>query len=149
VTTAAPRPTRALLAALVLAASLLTGCLLAPDDTRAARGMELAIQDDALFVQGNKRFGGDRAFDYARQLGITRIRVNLLWAYTMPRSQYNARRKPSAITYDFTQIDQLIDRAASNGMRPRLMKASNCSSFWEETNPLSRRANAWPRTPSP
>jgi cellulase (glycosyl hydrolase family 5) len=132
VTTAAPRPTRALLGALVLAASVLTGCLLAPDDTRAARGMELAIQDDALFVQGNKRFRGDRAFDYARQLGVTRIRVNLLWAYTMPRSQYNARRKPAAINYNFTQIDQLIDRAASNGMRVHLSL----------TGPAPRWANA-------
>ena len=118
--TAAPRPTRALLAALVVAASLLTGFLLAPGDARAARGMELAIQDDSLFVQGNKRFKGNKAFDYAKQLGVTRIRVNLLWAYTMPRQQYNARRKPASINYDFTQIDRLIDRAASNGIRIHL-----------------------------
>jgi hypothetical protein len=132
VTTAAPRPTRALLAAVVLAASVLTGCLLAPDDTRAARNMELAIQDDALFVQGNKRFRGNRAFDYAKQLGVTRIRVNLLWAYTMPKSQYNARRKPAAINYNFTQIDQLIDRAAPNGIRVHLSL----------TGPAPRWANA-------
>ncbi len=118
--TAAPRPTRGLLAALVVAASLLTGFLLAPGDARAARGMELAIQDDSLFVQGNKRFKGNKAFDYAKQLGVTRIRVNLLWAYTMPRQQYSARRKPATINYDFTQIDRLIDRAASNGIRIHL-----------------------------
>ena len=118
--TAAPRPTRGLLAALVVAASLLTGFLLAPGDARAARGMELAIQDDSLFVQGNKRFKGNKAFDYAKQLGVTRIRVNLLWAYTMPKQQYNARRKPATINYDFTQIDRLIDRAASNGIRIHL-----------------------------
>ena len=130
--TVAPRPTRGLLAALVVAASLLTGFLLAPGDARAARGMELAIQDDALFVQGNKRFRGDRAFDYARQLGVTRIRVNLLWAYTMPRNQYNARRKPAAINYNFSQIDSLIDRAASNGIRVHLSL----------TGPAPRWANA-------
>jgi hypothetical protein len=120
VSTAAPRPTRALLAALVVAASLLTGILLAPGDARAARGMELAIQDDSLFVQGNKRFQGNKAFDYAKQLGVTRIRVNLLWAYTMSRQQYNARRKPATINYNFTQIDDLIDRAAANGIRIHL-----------------------------
>ncbi len=130
--TAAPRPTRALLAALVVAASLLTGLLFAPGDARAARGMELAIQDDSLFVQGNKRFRGNKAFRYVKQLGVTRIRVNLLWAYTMPRPQYNARRKPATINYDFTQIDQLIDRAASNGIRIHLSL----------TGPAPRWANA-------
>jgi hypothetical protein len=117
VTLAAPRSTRALLTALAVAAAVLAGCLVAPADSRAARGMELAIQDDALFVQGNKRFRGNKAFDYARALGVTRIRVNLLWAYTMPKSQYNARRKPSSLTYNFSQYDQLIDRAARNGIR--------------------------------
>jgi hypothetical protein len=132
VSLAPPRPTRALLAALVLAASVLTGCMLAPDDTRAARGMELAIQDDALFVQGHKRWKGDKAFAYARALGVTRIRVNLLWAFTMSKPQYNARRKPSVITYEFSQIDQLIDRAAANGIRIHLSL----------TGPAPRWANA-------
>jgi len=120
VSTSAPRPTRALLAALVVAASVLTGFLYAPADTRAARNMELAIQDDSLFVQGNKRVRSSKAFSYAKQLGVTRIRVNLLWAYTMSKRQHNARRKPSTINYNFTQIDNLIDRAASNGIRIHL-----------------------------
>jgi hypothetical protein len=132
VTLAAPRSTRALFTALVLAATVLAGCLIAPGETRAARGMELAIQDDALFVQGNKRFRGNKAFDYAKSLGVTRIRANLLWAYTMPKAQYNARRKPSTITYDFSQIDQLIDRAAANGIRIHLSL----------TGPAPRWANA-------
>jgi hypothetical protein len=132
VSLAPPRPNRALLATLVLAASLLTGCMIAPDDTRAARGLELAIQDDALFVQGNKRWKGDKAFDYARALGVTRIRVNLLWAFTMSKPQYNARRKPAAITYEFSHIDQLIDRAAANGIRIHLSL----------TGPAPRWANA-------
>jgi Cellulase (glycosyl hydrolase family 5) len=132
VSTAAPRPTRALLAALVVAASLLTGLLFAPGDARAARGMELAIQDDSLFVQGNKRFKGNKAFTYAKQLGVTRIRVNLLWAYTMSSRQYNARRKPATINYNFTEIDRLIDRAASNGIRIHLSL----------TGPAPRWANA-------
>ena len=49
-TAVSPRPARALLAALVAAAAMLTGCLFAPNDSNAARGMELAIQDDSLFV---------------------------------------------------------------------------------------------------
>ena len=132
VTVGAPRPARALMAAIVAAAAVLAGCLFAPDDTRAARGMELAIQDDALFVQGNSRWPGDKPFDYARAIGVTRIKVNLLWAYTMPESQYDVRRKPAAINYNFTQIDSLIDRAASNGIRVHLSL----------TGPAPRWANA-------
>jgi Cellulase (glycosyl hydrolase family 5) len=131
VTSAVLRPVRALLVALA-AAAVLTGCLLAPDDTRAARGLELAIQDDATFVQGSKRWSGDRPFDYAKALGVTRIRVNLLWAYTMPPEQYEARQRPATITYDFTQIDSLIDRAAAHGIRIHLSL----------TGPAPRWANA-------
>jgi hypothetical protein len=132
VTLAAPSTNRALLTALVLAAAVLTGSLIAPADSRAARGMELAIQDDALFLQGNKRFRGNKAFDYAKSLGVTRIRVNLLWVYTMPKSQYNRRSKPATINYNFSQFDRLIDRAAANGIRVHLSL----------TGPAPRWANA-------
>jgi hypothetical protein len=132
VTLAAPRSNRALLTALVLAAAVLTGSLITPGESRAARGMELAIQDDSLFVQGHKRFRGNKAFDYAKSLGVTRIRANLIWAYTMPRAQYNARRKPRSISYDFSQFDRLIDRAARNGIRVHVSL----------TGPAPRWANA-------
>ncbi len=131
-TLAVPRSNRALLTALALAAAVLTGSLIAPADSRAARGMELAIQDDALFLQGNKRFKGNKAFDYAKSLGVTRIRVNVIWTYTMPKVQYNARRKPAVINYDFSQFDRLIDRAAANGIRIHLSL----------TGPAPRWANA-------
>jgi hypothetical protein len=56
------RPVRALLAATLAVASIASLWLLVPRDAQAARGLELGIQDDALFVQGNKRWKGDRAF---------------------------------------------------------------------------------------
>ncbi len=108
---------RVLLAALAAAAAIVAGGLTAPGEAKAARGMELAIQDDALFVQGRKGWGGDKAFEYARALGVTRIRVNLLWAYTMPPNQYTARNKPQTINYQFAQVDELIDNAAEHGIR--------------------------------
>jgi hypothetical protein len=97
VTLAAPRASRALPAALAAAVAIVAGWLLAPEDAKAGRGMELAIQDDGLFVQGRRGWGGDRPYEYARALGVTRIRVNLLWAYTMPPNQYKARKKPDTI----------------------------------------------------
>jgi hypothetical protein len=126
------RPVRALLAAALAAASLATAWLLVPDETRAALGLELGIQDDALFVQGNKRWRGDRAFQYAKAIGVTRIRVNLLWAYSMSNAQSNARRRPQQIHYSFNQVDDLIDRARRHGIRVHLTL----------TGPSPRWANA-------
>lgn len=131
-TLVAPRATRSLLAVLAAAAAIVAGFLVAPGDARAARGMELAIQDDGLFVQGRKGWGGEKAFDYARAIGVTRIRVNLLWAYTMPADQYGARNKPQQIYYQFAQVDDLIDRAAQKGIRIHLSM----------TGPAPRWANA-------
>jgi hypothetical protein len=113
-------PIRSLCAALVAAAAVLTGCLFSPDDTRAARGMELAIQDDTAFLVGTRRVSQERALEYARQLGVTRIRVNLLWAYTMPSKVYEARRKPAQVPYLFNTYDQLVDAAADKGIRIHL-----------------------------
>ena len=131
-TLAPPRLTRSLLAVAIAAAAILTGCLVDPGDTRAARNMELAIQDDYLFVQGNSRWQGDRPYEYARAIGVTRIRVNLLWAYTMTPEQYNARNKPSSIAYQFLAVDNMINRAAANGIRVHLSL----------TGPAPRWANA-------
>lgn len=115
---AVPRPTRALLVALTLAAAVLTGCLVNASESRAARGMELAIQDDAVFVGVKyRKWAGERPFNFTRALGVTRQRVNMLWAYTLPANEYNARRKPDVLHYDFSLFDALVDRAAEQGVR--------------------------------
>ena len=114
------RPTRALLAAVAAASVLLTGCLFSPGETRASRGMELALQDDATFLLGGKRVKRAEGFKLARQLGVTRLRVNLLWSYTMPPAVYNARRKPAQIQYLFDSFDELVDSAADKGIRIHL-----------------------------
>ena len=130
---AAPfRSVRILLAAFVAASALTTWSLAAPDESRAARGMELALQDDATFIAGSKRVPLQKAFDLVRGIGVSRLRVNLLWAYTMPRSQYNARRKPATISYSFDGFDRLVDAAAERGIRIHLSL----------TGPAPRWANA-------
>ena len=94
------------------------GC---PRRREAARGMELALQDDASLRTGPQAAGEANAPSTTRgQLGVTRIRVNLLWAYTMLPNQYNARSKPAQIQYQFDQIDELVDRAAQKGIRIHL-----------------------------
>jgi hypothetical protein len=115
---AVSRPTRVLLAALVASTAILTGCLTGASESRAARGMELAIQDDAVFVEGRyKNWTGARPWSFTRPLGITRQRVNMLWSYLLPANEYNARRKPAVLHYDFSLFDALIDNAAERGQR--------------------------------
>ena len=115
------RLARLMLATLVLATAALTGCLAAPEESKAAKKLELAIQDDGTFLSGAQT-GWDhaRAFRHVKALGVTRIRVNLIWAYTMPRPQYVTRRRPPTLNYDFSSYDALIDAAAKRGVRVHL-----------------------------
>jgi hypothetical protein len=136
------RPARALLAALVAAAALLAA---APADSHAARGMELALQDDATFLVGGKRVTRERGLEHARSLGVTRIRVNLLWAYTMYESVYAARRKPARIQYVFDQYDSLIDDAAEKGIRVHL-SLSGPAPRWARPKASIRQAWFKPNT---
>ena len=130
---AVQRPTRALLVILVAASAVLTGCLIDAAQSKAARNMELAIQDDAVLLEGKyKNWQGDEPFNYAEGIGITRIRVNMLWSYTLPKPEYAAKTKPDVLNYDFSRYDELIDRAAEHGMRVHLSL----------TGPAPRWANA-------
>ena len=127
------RPSRTLLGVLVALVAALAACLIAAGESRAARGMELAIQDDAVFLNSPyTTFSGEKPYDYSRALGVTRQRVNVLWAYTLPERQFNARQKPATLHYDFSAYDRLIDQAAENGQRVHLSL----------TGPAPRWANA-------
>jgi Cellulase (glycosyl hydrolase family 5) len=100
------------------AAAFGAGCASA-DEASASRGMELAVQDDAVFLtQGY--FDRDRGFDHLRALGVTRLRVNLSWDDAMPYRQSLKRKKPREVTWEFAQWDSLIDAAAAEGIRIHL-----------------------------
>ena len=136
-TIAGPRLIRMGIALLTAVAALVVSLAAAPS-SQAARGMELAIQDEGVFVVGNKRWQGDKPYNYAKALGVTRIRVNLVWAYTMYPAQYSARNRPDVIQYDFSNIDTLVNRAAKHGMRVHLSL----------TGPAPRWANSRKKQPS-
>ena len=103
---------------LAIAATLLAAAAF-PRDARAARNLEIALQDDAVFVTPSF-FNRERAFRYARALGVTRLRVNANWAYSMPPAQFRARRKPNRVAWSFFALDSLIDAAAKHGIRIHL-----------------------------
>jgi Cellulase (glycosyl hydrolase family 5) len=115
--TAIPRP-RPLMLLFALGAALAASAA-APRATEAARNLEIALQDDAVFV-GNRFFNRERAFRYARAIGVTRLRVNANWAYSMPTAQAQARSKPQQVQWTFYPLDSVIDAAAKHGIRVHL-----------------------------
>jgi hypothetical protein len=93
-------------------------------DANAARGMEIAAQDDAAIVtqvySKRYKFTREKALRTARAFGVTRLRINVVWANTLAPSQRRARRRPENLEYQFPYVDAAIDAAAKYGMRVQL-----------------------------
>jgi hypothetical protein len=70
-----------------------------------SRGMEIAVQDDAVFLD-RAFYHRDRAFQQAAAIGARWLRVNLTWS--------NYKR------YGFARHDDLVRAAAARGIRVQL-----------------------------
>ena len=81
--------------------------------------MEIALQDDPVFV-GQSYFNREKAFTYARALGVTRLRVNANWAFMLSAKQQKTKKKPAGLHYNFATIDSVVDAAARHGIRVHL-----------------------------
>ncbi|HEX6739627.1 MAG TPA: cellulase family glycosylhydrolase, partial [Vicinamibacteria bacterium] len=88
----------------------------------AARGMEIALQDDPVFV-GQSYFNREKGFAHARALGVTRMRVNANWAFALTRKQQLQTSRPASVNYQFNTLDSTIDAAARHGIRVHLSVA--------------------------
>jgi hypothetical protein len=106
---------RAIAACFALASALV---LAAPGGAQARTGMELAVQDDSVFVT-NAYYGRDRGLDRAVELNATWVRVNVLWSAVVGSSQ-NRRSRPSPVRYDFTSYDQLVGAARARGLNVQM-----------------------------
>src|SRR3954462_29986 len=106
---------------LLAGVTLLALALALPAHAHAAAGMELALQDDAVFVD-QRWMERDAALDHAVELGATRIRVNLLWSRLLV-ADANTRTTPKTVTYDFSRIDALQVAAAARGIELQLTLA--------------------------
>jgi len=82
----------------------------------AATGMELALQDDAIFVT-QEYIGHQKAFPLLKELKVSWLRVNIGWATVMPSKTAKAKSKPATVRYDFTSYDTLINAARANGIQ--------------------------------
>jgi hypothetical protein len=111
----------AAIAAMVLAC--VAGFAAATPDARAAKGMEVAVQDDSVFVvtlpNPYVRSPRERGLELATQLQTTWVRANVNWYYVVLDSAKN-KKAPKKIRYNWTGYDALIDTAARSGQRVQL-----------------------------
>jgi hypothetical protein len=104
--------------ALVLAVTIVAVLGVNASSASAKAPLELAIQDDAVFVtQEYANLKHPVAFPLLKELKVTWIRVNVSWSAVMPRSQAKAKTKPANVRYDFSSYDTLINAARNNGMK--------------------------------
>jgi hypothetical protein len=89
---------------------------------KAAASMEFALQDDDVFVH-QRGFDRDRGLDRAADLGVSRIRVNVLWARALVSG---GSAHP---VYDFSAIDALQEAAAERGIKLQLTIAGPAPSW--------------------
>ena len=85
---------------------------------QAARGMEIGIQDDEVFVQQNL-LSPSRGYLLASQLGASRLVINLGWAGAVGETRKDTAR-PNPVPYNWGPVDRAIDEAAANGLRTQL-----------------------------
>ena len=111
-------PRLKLLLALVLTCASLFA---ATPSAMAARGMEVAVQDDAVFIF-QYRGGANRAkgLKLAQQTKVSWIRTNVTWSYVV--NKYKRQKKaPKKITYNWSGYDALIRAAAVKGIHVQLV----------------------------
>jgi hypothetical protein len=81
-------------------------------------GFEVALQDDPVFVRRDY-YSRERGLADARRLGVSWIRMNVLWGRTAGRSR-TARRPPQRPRYDFLSYDLAVAAALRHGFRVEL-----------------------------
>jgi Cellulase (glycosyl hydrolase family 5) len=105
------------LTAFIVSSILAAGMLLPATSAHAARGMEVALQDDSVFLD-NSWYGRDLGFQRAHELGVTRLRVNVLWARVVANP--NSHSAPANPGYNWGNYDTLVSQAAAQGIKVQL-----------------------------
>jgi hypothetical protein len=100
---------------------------IAPAAAHAAKGMEIALADDPVFL-ARHYYDRERALQNARALGVTRLRVFVNWAGVMGKQRESAD-PPQQPTYYWGPYEELIDAAARAGIRVQLDLAGPAPRF--------------------
>src|SRR5436189_4280250 len=100
------------LSTLAALAATLVAALAAVPSAHAARGMEMALQDDGVF-SAQAYYNREKAFKLADKLHVSRLRVNVAW--TSVAGSPKSRTKPRNVVYAFNQYDALYNAAKAHG----------------------------------
>ncbi len=92
---------------------------LLPAQAHAAKGMEMALQDDAVFLW-EAGMDLEAALDHAEDLRTKRIRVNVLWSRVLVEGADDWIVPPDGPKYDFHRIDMLEAAATERGIKLQL-----------------------------
>jgi hypothetical protein len=90
----------------------------------AAKGMEVTLQDDALFL--NDQYAGaggisrDQGFGLLPGIEVSRLRMNMTWALANVQTQRNSTSKPATPSYDFARWDAAVAAAKAKGYKINL-----------------------------
>jgi hypothetical protein len=87
-------------------------------DAHAAKRMEVALADDNVFLRG--LWNPFTGLQKAREMNVTWLRVNLTWRNAMSSKQANSKKTPSEIQYDWVPWDDVVNRAANEGIKVEL-----------------------------
>jgi hypothetical protein len=101
-----------------LAVAALVAVLLVPSSAGAVSNLEMAVQDDSVFVS-REYYNRDKAFTHLQELKTTHLRVNVLWAAVVGKSA-GSRTRPKKIKYDFVSYDQLVVAARAKGLQVQM-----------------------------
>jgi GH35 family endo-1,4-beta-xylanase len=104
-----------LLVAAALAAFAIASASAGP--AGAAKGLEIAVQDDAALVS-EVTLKRRKALKLASRLKVTRLRVNLVWVAIVNKGR--SKKRPKHRRYDFTSYDALINAARRRGIKLQL-----------------------------
>jgi hypothetical protein len=99
--------------------------LLAAAPAHAARGMEVAISDEEVMVDGTD--GNPLvAYQAAKALNATRMRIIVQWARVSDAADTTPSPDPD---YNWAPIDNAVDAAAAYGMRTQLVLAGPAPAY--------------------
>src|SRR3954451_24158888 len=86
--------------------------------------LEIGLQDDQVFVAQNL-LTPQKGYDLAKQLGVSRLRINLGWAGVVGDTANDAQ-VPHPVPYDWSDVDRAIAPATATGQRAQFTWHGPC-----------------------
>lgn len=111
--------------AIALALACALTLLAAAPQARAAAGMEVAVQEDSVFVTQlpnpklKNELPRENGLRLASRLNVSWIRANVIWRYVVGNSS-TKRKEPKNIDYNWSGYDALVNDAAAKGIQVQL-----------------------------